>query len=403
MSSKEMENRGPLNGIRVIDLTRILAGPFCTMNLGDMGAEVIKIEEPRSGDDTRSWGPPFVGEQTAYFLAINRNKKSVTLNLKDTRAKNILGDLLRGADVMIENFKSGTLERWGFSGEWFEAEAPQLIHCSITGYGDRGPKAGMLGYDFLLQAESGLMSVTGEEVGDPQKLGVAIVDVCTGQYAAMCVLAALNARAISGKGQRVDLSLFNTSLSMLINVASNYLVDGVVPGRYGNGHPNIVPYRDYRCSAGKIAIAVGNDTQFKKLALVLGHSEWAEDSRFRTNADRVNHREECDSAIDNALSSQTVDQWIKLFQREGIPSGKINTVEEALESEQAKANNMVLEMEHLTSGVIRTLGIPYTFSGTPAGVQMPPPVLGGHTKEILAGLIDLSDKEIEQLVSDGVV
>ena len=373
------------------------------MNLGDMGAEVIKIEQPGRGDDTRGWGPPFAGDQAAYFLGINRNKKSVTLNLKDPRAQKILGDLLRDADVLIENFKPGTLEGWGFSESWLEAEVPKLIYCSITGYGDRGPKSGMPGYDFLLQAESGLMSVTGEKDGGPQKLGVAIVDVCTGQYAAMCILAALHARSGSGLGQRIDLSLFNTSLSMLINVASNYLVGQVIPTRYGNGHPNVVPYRDYPCGEGDIAIAVGNDMQFKKLALLLGHPEWAEDTRFRTNADRVNHREECDGMIRDVLSSQTVDHWISLFEQEGIPCSKINSVEEALESEQAKANNMVLEMEHATSGVIKTLGIPYSFSRTAARAQMPSPVLGGHTKEILNRFVNLDDKEIEDLESDGVI
>jgi len=403
MPMTKKANLGPLNGIRIIDLTRILAGPFCTMNLGDMGAEVIKIEQPGRGDDTRGWGPPFAGDQAAYFLGINRNKKSVTLNLKDSRAQKILGDLLRNADVLIENFKPGTLEGWGFSRDWLEANVPRLIHCSITGYGDKGPKAGMPGYDFLLQAESGLMSVTGEKDGGPQKLGVAIVDVCTGQYAAICILAALHARSGSGFGQRIDLSLFNTSLSMLINVASNYLVGHVIPIRYGNGHPNVVPYRDYPCGIGNIAIAVGNDMQFKKLAMLLDHPEWADDIRFQTNADRVNHREECDSAIRDVLSNQKADHWIKLFEREGIPCSKINSVEEALESEQARANNMVLEMEHATSGVIRTLGIPYTFSETPASSQMPPPFLGEHTKEILTRFVNLEDKEIENLASDGVI
>ena len=220
---------GPLDGIRVIDLTRILAGPFCTMNLGDMGAEIIKVEQPGRGDDTRSWGPPFANDQAAYFLGINRNKHSITLNLKSPEGRGILGELLGQADVIIENFKPGTLAKWGFSEDWFEANAPKVVHCSITGYGDKGPKGGMPGYDFLLQAESGLMSITGEEGGGPQKLGVAIVDVCTGQYATMCILAALQSRSTTGEGQRIDVSLFNTSLSMLVNVASNYLIGDVIP------------------------------------------------------------------------------------------------------------------------------------------------------------------------------
>ena len=403
MTSKETSNKGPLRGIRVIDMTRILAGPFCTMNLGDMGAEIIKIEQPGRGDDTRGWGPPFAGDQAAYFLGVNRNKKSVTLNLKDKRAQKLLGDLLRNADIIIENFKPGTLESWGFSSDWFRSETPQLIHCSITGYGDTGPKGGMPGYDFLLQAESGLMSVTGEEKGGAQKLGVAIVDVCTGQYAAMCILAALKARRDSGRGQRIDLSLFNTSLSMLINVASNYLVGNVSPARYGNGHPNIVPYRDFTCGIGDIALAVGNDAQFKNLSRVLGHPEWAEDERFRKNADRVNNRAECDGAIGAILSTKSADHWIDLFQSKGIPCGKINSVEEALESEQAKANKMIMEIEHETSGFIKMLGIPYKFSETSVGINMPPPLLGEHTREILERFANLKEGQIKDLSDDGVI
>ena len=403
MTSKETSSMGPLAGIRVIDMTRILAGPFCTMNLGDMGAEIIKIEQPGRGDDTRGWGPPFAGDQAAYFLGVNRNKKSVTLNLKDERAQRLLGDLLRNADIIIENFKPGTLDSWGFSSDWFRSETPQLIHCAITGYGDKGPKGGMPGYDFLLQAESGLMSVTGEENGGAQKLGVAIVDVCTGQYAAMCILAALNARRVNGRGQRVDLSLFNTSLSMLINVASNYLVGNDSPARYGNGHPNIVPYRDFTCSTGEIALAVGNDMQFKNLSRVLDHPEWAEDERFKNNADRVNNRVECDGAIGAILSTNSADYWIDLFQREGIPCGKINTVEEALESEQAKANAMVMELEHATAGFIKMLGIPYKFSETSVGLNLPPPLLGEHTKEILESLANLDEEQIKDLSDNGVI
>ena len=284
--------KGALHGIRVIDLTRILAGPFCTMNLGDMGAGIIKIEQPGRGDDTRAWGPPFAGGEAAYFLGINRNKRSVTLNLKDERGREILRRLLAGADVLVENFKPGQLDGWGFTRAWMEENAPQVVHCSITGYGDQGPKGGMPGYDFLLQAESGLMSITGEKDGGPTKLGVAIVDVCTGQYAAMTILAALQARHRTGKGQRIDLSLFNTSLSMLINVASNHLIGGGRPGRFGNGHPNVVPYADYPCAEGEIALAVGNDPQFEKFAGLLGHPEWAADDRFKTNAGRVTNRED---------------------------------------------------------------------------------------------------------------
>ncbi len=394
---------GALDGIRVIDLTRILAGPFCTMNLGDMGAEIIKVEQPGRGDDTRSWGPPFANDQAAYFLGINRNKRSMTLNLKSAEGQAILGELLGKADVLIENFKPGNLEKWGFTEDWFDANAPQVVHCSITGYGDKGPKGGMPGYDFLLQAESGLMSITGEEDGGPQKLGVAIVDVCTGQYAAMSILAALQARTTMGKGQRVDVSLFNTSLTMLINVASNYLIGGVIPSRYGNGHPNIVPYRDYPCGEGEIALAVGNDMQFANLSRVLGHPEWAEDEKFQTNAGRVGNRGECDGMIRDVLSTNSASYWIELFEKEGIPCSKVNKVGEALESEQAKANDMVIEMDHPTAGKIRVPGIPYQFSKTPAAAQSPPPLLGADTEDVLKCLLGKSDHEIKGLRSSEVI
>ena len=394
---------GPLSGVRVVDLTRILAGPICTMNLGDMGAEILKVERPGRGDDTRGWGPPFVEEEAAYFLGINRNKRSMTLNLKDARGREILGKLITTADVLIENFKVGTLDGWGFTKEWIEKETPKLIHCSITGYGKEGPKGGMPGYDFLLQAESGLMSITGDKDGGPAKLGVAIVDVCTGQYAAMTILAALNARNNTKKGQRIDLSLYNTSLSMLINVASNYLVGNLKPERYGNGHPNIVPYSDFQCNDGFIAIAVGNDNQFARLAQCLGNPEWAENDLYRTNSDRVINRDDIEQKITSVLLTKSVKTWLDLFEDHGIPCSKINSVSEALESTQAKVNKMVLAQDHPTVGKFRTLGIPYSFSQTPAKMSLAPPLLGADTDDILTKIIGLETKEIEKLRNDGVL
>ena len=399
----ETASEGALAGIRVIDLTRILAGPFCTMNLGDMGAEIIKIEHPGHGDDTRGWGPPFAGGEAAYFLGINRNKRSVTINLRDERGKDLLRTLLKDADVLIENFKPGTLDRWGFTDQWMAEHAPRVVHCAITGYGAKGPKGGMPGYDFLLQAESGLMSISGEATGEPAKLGVAIVDFCTGQYAAMCILAALHARQRTGRGQRLDLSLYDTSLSMLINVASNYLIEGTRPGRYGNGHPNIVPYRDYVCGEGEIALAVGNDAQFARFARLVGHPEWADDSRFKTNAARVTNRAEIDGLIIAALSADSAQEWTRVLEAEGIPCSKVNHVDEVLESEQTRANDMVIEMHHPTAGAIRILGIPYTFSDTPAAAQAPPPVLGADTDAVLTELAGLSGDEITALRADEVI
>ncbi len=395
-------SEGALAGIRVIDLTRILAGPFCTMNLGDMGAEIIKIEQPGKGDDTRGWGPPFAGGESAYFLGINRGKKSVTLDLKDARALDVLKRLIIGGDVLIDNFKPGTLAKLGINADWLSAEAPQIIHCQISGYGEKGPKGGMPGYDFLLQAESGLMSITGSEAGGPAKLGVAIVDVCTGQYAAMTILAALNARGRTGKGQKVSVNLFNTSLSMLVNVAANYLVGGEAPGRYGNGHPNIVPYRDYPCQEGEIALSVGNDSQFAKLAGLLGHPEWCANEDFKTNAGRVVNRDAVDEMVRDALAAKPAEDWIGELQAAGISCSMIYPVDQALESEQAAANDMVVEMDHPTAGAFRALGIPYEFSDTPANLQGPPPILGADTDAVLNAL-GISGADIAAMREDGVV
>ncbi len=385
MMGTEARN-GSLAGLRVIDLSRVLAGPLCTMTLGDLGADVIKIEQPGRGDETRGWGPPFVAGESAYFLSVNRNKRSVTLNLKDARGQEILKELLRSADVVVENFKVGTLDGWGITEDWRAREAPQLVHCQITGYGSHGPKAGQPGYDFLLQAESGLMSITGEPTGAPMKLGVAIVDVCTGLQAAVGILAALQARERTGHGQRVQATLYATSLSMLINVASNYLVSDRRPARFGNAHPNIVPYRDFDCADAPIAIAVGNDDQFRRLAQCLGHAEWADDPRFRTNADRVENRETIEGMIRQGLAMDSSAAWMGRLEEAGIPCGRVNTVDEALANAQTNAANMVVEVEHSAAGALRMLGIPIQLSDTPSSIVAPPPVLGAHTESVLREL-----------------
>jgi crotonobetainyl-CoA:carnitine CoA-transferase CaiB-like acyl-CoA transferase len=397
------ERMGPLAGIRVIDLSRILAGPFCTMNLGDMGAEIIKIEQPGTGDDTRSWGPPFAGSEAAYFLGINRNKKSLTLNLKAPEGQEILKRLLRSADVVIENFKVGTLAGWGITDEWREAEAPRLVHCQITGYGGRGPRGARPGYDFLLQAESGLMSITGAEDGEPMKLGVAIVDVCTGMYATISILAALNARRSTGRGQRTETSLHAASISMLINVAANHLVSGRPARRFGNGHPNIVPYRTFDASDAAIAVAVGNDTQFGRFAACLGHPEWASDRRLVTNADRVVNRELIDGLIQEVIGTRTADEWIEALLAADVPASRVNSVERALADEQTRANDMVVEIDHPAAGALRMLGIPYRFSDTPAGVDLAPPLLGADTDAILGTDLGLDEATITRYREEGVI
>lgn len=394
---------GALAGLRVLDLTRVVAGPFCTMILGDMGAEVIKVEQPGRGDDARSWGPPFQGAESAYFLSVNRNKRGLTLNLKEPRGQEILRRLIRKSDVVVENFKPGTLDTWGCGREFMEREAPRVVHCTISGYGPRGPKAGLPGYDFLLQAESGLMSVTGEPDGDPMKVGVAIVDLCAGLYAAIGILGALHARALGSPGQHVEVPLYATSLAMLMNVASNVLISGKPAARYGNAHASIVPYRPYRCRSGVIALGVGNDGQFAAFAAAVGHPQWAADSRFARNPDRVENRVALDGLIEAALAARTVDEWLEVLPAAGVPCSRINTVAEALAASQTAAAGMVIEIEHATAGLFRSLGIPFSFSRTPEAVRRPPPALGQHTDEVLAELAGLEADEIQQLKAAGIV
>jgi crotonobetainyl-CoA:carnitine CoA-transferase CaiB-like acyl-CoA transferase len=373
------------------------------MMLGDMGAEVIKIEPPGAGDDTRRWGPPFVGGEAAYFLGVNRNKRSLTLNLAAPEGQALLAQLVAKADVLIDNFKIGTLEKWGFGDAWFAAHAPRVVRCSITGYGSSGPKAPLPGYDFILQAESGLMSICGEPDGGPTKYGVAIVDVCTGMLACNAILAALNARHRTGAGQKVEVSLYETSLTMLVNVAANYLAAGRDGGRYGNGHPSIVPYTTYQAADGMMAIGIGNDVQFGKCAAVLGHAEWAQDKRFATNHARVEHRTLVDDMFNAALGRDVVEAWLGKLKAAGIPCGRINSVKQALDDPHTQARQMVETIEHPTVGALRMLGIPFKFSGTPAAVRRAPPVLGQHTEEILHQELGLDGAAIAALREKKVI
>ena len=393
---------GALDGIRVIDLTRVLAGPFCAMMLGDMGADVIKVEQPGRGDDTRAWGPPFVGEESAYYLGANRNKRGMTLNLKDAGAREVLKELLRDADVVIDNFKLGTMARHGFDDAWYEEHAPQIVRASILGYGSTGPRAGLPGYDFLLQAESGLMSITGEADGDPMKLGVAIVDLCTGMYALSSVLAALQARHRTGKGQYVEVSLYDTGVSLLANVAANYLASGKEAGRYGNGHPNIVPYNAYPTRDGMLALSVGNDGQFQTFCNAVGQDEWADDTRFSRNRDRVENRDACDAMISELLKTDDTQAWLDKLQSAGVSCAPINTVAQALTAEHTIARGLVTKAVHSVEGEIDLPGIPFRFSDTEASVRRAPPTLGEHTEEVLRE-IGKTDAEIAALRDSGAI
>jgi crotonobetainyl-CoA:carnitine CoA-transferase CaiB-like acyl-CoA transferase len=386
-----------------LDLTRILAGPLCTMMLGDMGADVIKVEPPGAGDDTRSWGPPFVGNEAAYFLGLNRNKRSLTLNLAAQPGQEILAALIRKSDVLVENFKVGTLEKWGFSNAWLEANAPQVICCSITGYGGSGPKGGLPGYDFILQAESGLMSITGPQDGTPTKHGVALVDVCTGMLAGNAILGALAARGRTGRGQHLELSLYETSLFMLANVASNYLAAGRDGGRYGNGHPSIVPYTTYPAADGMMAVAVGNDPQFAKFAQAIGRAEWAADARFIKGKDRVAHRELLDGLIADMLKTDAVAAWMEKLKAAGVPCGRINSVRQAFDDPQTEARRMVETVAHPTLGALKLIGTPFKFSATPTSVRHAPPTLGQHTDEILRDELGMDAAAIAALRADKVI
>ncbi len=397
------DTAGALDGLRVLDLTRILAGPLCTMMLGDMGADVIKVEPPGAGDDTRSWGPPFVGNEAAYFLGLNRNKRSLTLNLAAKTGQEILAALIRKSDVLVENFKVGTLEKWGFSNAWLEANAPQAIRCSITGYGANGPKGGLPGYDFILQAESGLMSITGPQGGTPTKHGVALVDVCTGMLAGNAVLGALVARGRTGRGQHLELSLYETSLFMLANVASNYLAAGREGGRYGNGHPSIVPYTTYPAADGMMAVAVGTDPQFAKFAQALGRAEWAADARFIKGKDRVAHRELLDGLIADTLGTGTVGAWMEKLKAAGVPCGRINSVKQAFDDPQTEARRMIETVAHPALGALKLIGTPFKFSGTPTSVRCAPPTLGQHTDEILRDELGYDAAAIAALRADKVI
>jgi crotonobetainyl-CoA:carnitine CoA-transferase CaiB-like acyl-CoA transferase len=394
---------GALAGLKVLDLSRVLAGPWCGQLLGDLGAEVIKIESPSGGDDTRAWGPPFLEGESAYFLGCNRNKQGVAIDFSGPEGKDLLAKLIPQFDVLIENFKSGTLDKWGFDAAWFESHAPTLVRCSITGYGSAGSQSGLPGYDFILQAESGLMSIAGLVDGDPTKYGVAIVDLATGMMAANAIQAALLARYRTGKGQAVEVSLFDTSIALLANVGNSHLATGKDSGRYGNGHPTIAPYTTYHCHDGMVALAVGNDKQFAKLSQLLGHSEWIDDVRLKTNSARVQNRDLIDGLLTEKLKKYASDELIDLCRANGIPIGRVNTVKQALALEQTTAKNMVLEMEHSKAGLFRSLASPLTMHGTVNTKNNAPPMLGQHTDSVLKQYLGLSDSDLSDLKNKKVI
>ena len=394
---------GALDGIRVIDFTRVLAGPYCTMMLGDLGAEVIKVEQPGSGDGTRQWGPPWVGEESAYFLSTNRNKKSVTLNLKHKEGQRLVHELIASADVLVENFRPGTTAKLGLDYEKLAAEHPSLIYCSITGYGKNGPYSDRSGYDFMIQAQGGILSITGPEDGPPSKVGVAIVDITAGLHAANAILAALFHRKETEEGQHIDIALFDTQVGWLANVAHNYFATGAPPKRYGNAHPNIVPYETFSTSNGYVAVAVGTDAQFDRLCVAVGRTDLGEDSRYRTNADRVEHRDTLVPEFQEVFRKQTAGEWIELLLEHRIPVGPVNDIPTVLNDPQVLAREMVLEVEHSSLGPIQQLGPVPKLSRTPARVRKAPPTLGEDTESVLLNELGCSPADIENLRAEAVI
>jgi len=396
-------NNQPLRGIRVLDLSRILAGPYCTMMLGDLGAEIIKVEQPRVGDGTRQWGPPFKGGESAYFICINRNKKSITVNLKHPRGIKIIKQLVEKSDVLVENFRYGTMDKLGLDYETLKKINPKLIYCTISAFGTTGPYRELPGYDFLVQAMGGIMSITGEPDGPPMKVGVAIVDVTAALYATSAILAALFYREKTGEGQKVETSLIEAQVAWLINVGSNYLVSGEVPKRYGNAHPNIVPYQVFKVKDGYVALAIGNDLQWKKFCELAGVKELAENPKFETNPKRVENRKELIKILDKLMLEKRGKEWIKLCRDNGIPCGPINTIDKVFNDPQVLNRGMVVEVDHPTAGKIKLAGIPMKFSRTPAFVKSPPPLLGEHTNEVLSNLLGYSKEEILNLRKEQVI
>lgn len=372
-----------LEGIKILDLSRVLAGPYCTMILGDLGAEVIKIES-KDGDDTRRWGPPFKDGISAYYLCANRNKKSVTIDLKTTDGMHQINQLIKEADVMIHNFKTGTMERLGLGYDAVSDINKQIVYCSITGFGETGPYKQMPGYDFIIQAMSGLMSITGTEASGPQKVGVAIVDVLTGLYATIGIEAALLERAQSGKGQKIDVSLYDTAVSSLINIGSNYLMNKQIPGRLGNSHANIVPYQTFITKDGEMVIAVGNDAQFQHLCDIINQSELAKDPRFHTNPARVQYRNTLIPILQRAFLENETAFWKAACDTHNIPCGPIQQLDQVLKDPQLNEREMFVTCHHPTAGDITLIGSPLKLSRTPVTYRHHPPNIGEHNNEILS-------------------
>ena len=405
---------GALSHIRVLDLSRVLAGPWCTQNLADLGADVIKVERPIVGDDTRHWGPPFAKDangnetdESAYFICINRNKRSITVDISKPEGQQLIRQLVAESDVVIENYKVGDLVKYGLDYESLCKIKSDLIYCSITGFGQTGPYAHRPGYDFIIQGMGGFMSVTGEaedvEGASPQKSGVAIADIFTGMYATTAILAAVIHRDQTGQGQYIDMSLLDTQIAVMANVSSAYLTSGEIPRRWGNASPIIVPYQTFPTADGWMIVAAGNDGQYRHFVTVGGEPQLADDQRFLTNPDRVKHRKELVPLLEKMTRKKTKGEWIKLLETANVPCGPINNFKEVFENEQVIARNVQIDVPHPTVGDMKLVASPMKLSKTPAEVRMAPPTLGQHTSEILRERLHLDDETISQLHQKGVI
>ncbi|MBF6617503.1 CaiB/BaiF CoA transferase family protein [Pollutimonas thiosulfatoxidans] len=398
----------PLTGIRVLDLTRVLAGPWCTQNLADLGAEVIKIERPGAGDDTRGWGPPYIKDaqgrdtsEAAYYASANRNKQSVALDIATARGAELVRKLAGQCDILVENFKVGGLRKYGLDYESIKALNPALIYCSITGFGQTGPYANRPGYDFMIQGMGGLMSITGERDdlpgGGPQKAGVAVADLMTGMYATVGILAALHERSRSGLGQHIDMALLDCQVAMLANQNLNYMTTGQAPQRAGNAHQNLVPYQVFSAADGHLIVAVGNDGQFAAFCRVIGRPGLSEDVRFSTNSNRVINREVLVPMLVEAMKTQSRDYWLRELEQVGVPAGPINTIDQVYEDPQVKWRGMQQMLPHATAGEAPVGASPLRFSDSPVSYRHAAPLLGEHTRQVLRDRLGLSDQEIEEL------
>ena len=405
---------GALSHLRVLDLSRILAGPWATQMLGDLGADIIKVERPRSGDDTRGWGPPFADGMTgdaeadatarsAYFCSVNRNKRSLAIDITSDEGAAILRDLAAECDVLVENFKVGGLAKYGLDYGSVKQINPRLVYCSITGFGQDGPDSTRAGYDFMIQGMGGLMSVTGEPDGMPMKIGVALVDVLTGTNAATAILAAVIHASRTGEGQHIDMSLFDVSVASLANQALNYLVSGNVPGRLGNAHPNIVPYQAFATEDGHIILAVGNDSQFQKFCDVAGLAGVADDPTFATNRARVTGRQTLLPLIEEAFLKHTTGWWLDELAKVGVPAGPINPIDAALAEPQAVHRELSMQIPDDLTGSVPGIASPLRLAATPPKASMPPPRLGAHSRDVLKDLLSMKESRIDSLLSDGII